>query len=282
LLALGGRSDLGEELESLLGDCCGPGSAYDTQRQHLSTYAHAHYADLDPAEAPPRLASSAVELLRRGLTAAGPVASGPVIDLGCAVGRTSLELAQALAVPVLGVDLSFAMLRVGAALLAGRGVRYPRRRGGLVYERRCFAADFSRAGEVDFWACDAGCLPLADGALALAVSLNVIDCLASPHQHLRELARVLRPGGQALVATPYDWNAAATPVEAWLGGHSQRGASGGSSEVVLRSLLAGGGHPSAVAELSLLAEIPELEWRLRLHDRSAMTYLVHLLVLRRA
>ena len=42
------RDDLPEVIESLLGDCCGPGSAYDLSRQYLSTYSWGHYHDLDP------------------------------------------------------------------------------------------------------------------------------------------------------------------------------------------------------------------------------------------
>jgi hypothetical protein len=37
------RSDLSETMETLLGDCCGPGSAFDSHRQHVSTYAFDHY-----------------------------------------------------------------------------------------------------------------------------------------------------------------------------------------------------------------------------------------------
>ncbi|HTQ80486.1 MAG TPA: hypothetical protein VMM92_10855, partial [Thermoanaerobaculia bacterium] len=50
--AIQARTDLAAETESLLGDCCGPSSAYDLTRQHLSTYAWDHWADLDPMEVP--------------------------------------------------------------------------------------------------------------------------------------------------------------------------------------------------------------------------------------
>src|SRR5207244_13600015 len=90
---------------------------------------------------------------------------------------------------------------------------------------------------VDFWCCDATTLPFAPATFAFAQSINVIDCLAAPRDALAEMARVLRPGATALIATPYDWSPSATPVEQWLGGHSQRGALGGASEPVLRRLL---------------------------------------------
>src|SRR5205823_5523693 len=50
ILAIYGRRDLSDFLESMLGDCCGPGSVFDQTRQQLSSYAWDHYADLDPNE----------------------------------------------------------------------------------------------------------------------------------------------------------------------------------------------------------------------------------------
>ena len=48
LIPILSRRDLSETLESLVGDCYGPGSAFDSSRQHVSTYAFDHYGDLDP------------------------------------------------------------------------------------------------------------------------------------------------------------------------------------------------------------------------------------------
>ena len=47
---------------------------------------------------------------------------------------------------------------------------------------------------VDFWACDATCLPFRDAGFSLAASLNVLDCVQSPYDHMKELARVLIHG----------------------------------------------------------------------------------------
>ena len=109
----------------------------------------------------------------------------------------------------------------------------------------------------------------------------MLDCVQSPYDHLKELARILRPRAGAIISAPYDWNANATPVESWLGGHSQRSESQGASDIMLRSLLAGGDHPCAVQELELISEAGALPWSLRLHDRSSMKYLVHLVVVRK-
>lgn len=274
------RADLSPETESLLGDCCGPGSPYDVTRQHLSTYAWDHWADLDPEEVPAERPGAVLRLLERTLALAGDLPSGPILDLGCAAGRTTFALAnQALpGCQALGVDLGFSMLRVAATALRQGRVRYPRRRVGVVYDRRDFPVRLPRSEAVDFWAADATALPFRDGAFAGIVALNVLDCLRTPYDFLAALPRLLAPGGKALLTCPYDWSPGATPVEAWIGGHSQRGPSRGASEPALRALLTPGAHPAAISGLRIVAEEESIPWRVRLHDRSAVEYRVHLIV----
>lgn len=272
------RDDVSPLVESLFGDCCGPGSLFDATRQYLSSYGAGHYDDLDPeVEAQP---GSVVAVLERGLELAssmGSAPAGPTLDLGCAVGRPAFELCARREGLVLGVDLNFAMLRVAArALREGRAV-YPRRRVGLVYDRREFPLTFPGSERLDFWACDALALPFADDSFSLATSLNVLDCVADPREHLATLGRVLRPSGQALLTTPYDWSPGATAPEAWIGGHSQRGGRG-PSEPILRELLGESEHPARVPTLRLRGELESLPWTVRIHDRYSANYGVHLLV----
>jgi SAM-dependent methyltransferase len=275
------RDDLSEVTESLLGDCCGPGSPLDQTRQQLSTYGFGHYGDLDPERTGPA-APSLLHILEEGLRRAGEPADGPLLDLGCSAGRTSFALAERYDRLVLGVDLNFAMLRLASRVLRRGEVGYPLRRVGVVYDRRRFRAAFPRAENVDFWACDAQFLPLPAGRCGLVASLNLLDCVASPYQHLQAIAAALRPGARAVIATPYDWSPGATAIEGWIGGHSQRGPEGGRSEAALRALLQPGGHPAALPGLALLAEAASLPWAVRIHDRSTMSYQVHLVVVQAA
>jgi SAM-dependent methyltransferase/uncharacterized protein YbaR (Trm112 family) len=276
------RDDLSSPMESILGDCCGPGSAFDQTRQHLSSYAFGHYSDLDPEEAPggeaPR--PPLLALLDEGLALSGGTrpALGPILDAGCSVGRASFELAGRFQALVLGVDMSFSMLRLASRALREGEVRYDRRRVGLVYDRRSFPVRFERAEDVDFWACDAQALPFPARSFSLAASLNLLDCVASPYEHLLSLSRVLREGARAVLASPYDWSPSATPIEGWVGGHSQRGPERGASEASLRALLSPGQHPAAIGGLSLVAESPSRPWLVRVHDRSVMQYSAHIVV----
>jgi len=156
-------------------------------------------------------------------------------------------------------------------------VRYPRRRVGLVYDRREFPARFANQDNVDFWACDVTALPFPAGTFSLAASMNILDSVHSPHEMLVSIARVLRPGGKLVLSCPYDWSSGVTPLEAWLGGHSQRSPAAGSSEASLRSLLTPGTHPGSINTLTLTAEKDQIRWHVRLHDRSTMTYSSHLI-----
>lgn len=277
------RKDLGGEMLSLLGDCCGPGSAFDICRQHLSSYAFDHYGDLDPIkeESGGPSPGSVLKLLKKGLTLVPGTVAGPVVDLGCSVGRTTFELAETTEDPILGVDLNFDMLRLAASVMNHGEAVYPRRKVGLVYDLRRFTAQFQGSSRVDFWDVDATVLPFPENTFGFASSLNLLDCVTSPYDHLKCLANVLRPEAYAILTTPYDWSVSATPLGAWLGGHSQRGENKGESEVVLKSLLAEGSHPAAIQQLELIDESMVEEWTVRLHDRGTMHYRAHIAAVRK-
>lgn len=281
ILPITARRDLSESTESILGDCTGPGSLFNTIRQHLSSYAWDHYGDLDPGEpSGDHAPGSVLRTLNEAWSIYGATPAGPVIDLGCSVGRTSFALAERHDELVLGVDMSFPMLRVAAGALNRGTVCYPKRRVGLVYERREFPVRFDGMENVDFWACDAAALPFADGTFSAATAMNTLDCIYSPTELLASLARVLKTDAKAILTCPYDWSPAATPIEAWLGGHSQRSQPGGDSAAILRSLLTPGAHPSSIAGLELFAEKDLLPWHVRMHDRSTVSYKAHLVVAR--
>lgn len=270
------RDDLPAEIASLLGDCAGPGTAYDVTRYHLSTYAWDHYAEFDPAEATGVTPGSVVRALARARGLAGAVPAGPRLDLGCSVGRATFELAGDGEL-VLGLDANFSMLRLAQRVGLRGEMAYARRRVGVVYDARRFAWTPPHAANADFWCCDAAALPFEDGVAAAVSALNLLDCVGSPAGAIAEWRRVLRGDGCLMLSTPYDWSAGATPPEQWLGGHSQRGPGAGAPEPVLRRVLR-----EATPGFEVLGEDAAFPWTVRLHDRSTMAYDLHMIAARAA
>ncbi len=204
-----------------------------------------------------------------------------MLDLGCAAGRTSFDLATRFPdALVLGIDIDAGVLRLAQAAARGR-VSYPRRRIGVAYDRRRFDVSLPDTERVDFWACDALALPFATGGADLVAALNLLDCVPEPRRLLAGLADAVRPGGRILLATPYDWARRATAPEHWIGGHSQRADHAGAGETFLRTLLTEGAHPQSIAGLTILAEDTDWPWHTWLHERSAVLYRTHLLALAR-
>ena len=267
------RDDLHPMLESLIGDCCGAGSELDTVRRHLSHYAVDHWGEFDPDPWPG--SGAVVRLLSEVLSLTPPPEGGLVVDLGCSIGRSSFELAARTGGLVLGVDLNLSMLRLAARVLRTGRVVYPRRRVGIVYDRRDHAVPTPAAEQVDFWACDAAALPFRHGSIGMAVSLNVLDCLADPYRHLQSLGAMLRPGGLGYLATPYDWSPQATQLGGWIGGHSQRGDDEGDPVRRMRALLT-----RARTGLEVVAERDGLDWEVRPYRRSRTLYSCHAMAVR--
>lgn len=282
------RDDLPHELESMIGESCGPGSHVDATRLNLSNYAWGHYGDLDPttSSTPGTTAGSSydhptgsvAEALNRGLELTTNGFTSPVLDAGCSVGRATFELAQTVDGLVVGVDLNYSMLRLAHHVLRYQEVRYPHRRGGLIYEDRRFPVPLDNTDRVDFWACDSTALPFRDGTFGGAVALNLLDCVASPWDLLGSLRSSLRTDAKLILTCPYDWSTSATDPQAWIGGHSPRSPGAGRSAKVLRALLTPGAHPVSIDGLRLSAELENIPWHVRLHDRSTVTYQLHLVI----
>ena len=178
-----------------------------SSRQGVSTYAWDAFADLDPAEGAhwPE-PGAARRCLAHLLTLAQPWAPagiGRALDLGCAAGRTSFDLAAA--APgglVLGIDGNLALLRLARRAATTGIVSYARRRIGMVYDQRHFPAGLPGRDRVDFWACDAAALPFAPAQAGLVLALNLLDCVADPAALLTAMASAVEPGGCLLLGTP--------------------------------------------------------------------------------
>lgn len=269
------REDLDPRIESLLGECAGPGSAFDTTRLHLSSYAWDHYGEFETRNAAPPRPSSIASVWQAVRQLVPTLAIGPAVEVGCSVGRVTFEMAEASQDLVLGVDLNASMLRLAQRVLRTGTVSFPMRTSGLLYERHECYLPFRSMDRVDFWIADGTALPFSSGTFARAVALNVIDAVASPLDLIRSVIDRVRPGGEILLATPYDWSSAVTHPAAWIGGHSPRAPGSGSGAEVLRALLTPGAHPASLNGVRIIGELEEVPWTVRMHDRAHCAYRLH-------
>ena len=120
--------------------------------------------------------------------------------------------------------------------------------------------------------------PAASSLFPAVSSLNVLDCVHRPLDHLAEMARVQDSAGSFCLVCPYDWSPPASDYDRWVGGHSQMGSLAGSSEATLRWIVSDEGPDPRLHGTRITAETPSLPWRIRVHARSTMHYQVHMIM----
>lgn len=162
---------------------------------------------------------SVAELLDTGALPAAACA----LDLGCAVGRSSFELARHCS-GVLGLDFSQAFIAAAERVRAG---------GSLAYEHTIEGARVSSAvavrpagvepARVRFAVGDAMALPADLGSFDVLHAANLLCRLPDPRVFLDRLPTLVKPGGQLLLTTPFTWLEEFTPPDRWIGGHPGRG-----------------------------------------------------------
>ncbi len=140
------------------------------------------------------------------------------LDVGCAVGRSSFELARSCA-EVVGVDFSSRFIEAAKVLQSGGALVYRR-----VDEGELCASLTARlpagvdAGRVHFEVGDACALRGDLGVFDVVLGANLVDRLPSPERFLAALPALVRPGGQLILTSPYTWMEDYTPRTKWLGG----------------------------------------------------------------
>lgn len=195
-------------------------SSYETDKL-LSEYAEFHYGDeyYGVPNFPKALAELAVQAM------AGKPAR-KALDLGCATGRATFELARHFD-QVTGIDFSARFIGLGVRLAEQGTIRYTLAdEGELVSYRERRLADMGLQEfrhKVEFYQGDACNLKPQFTGYDLILAANLIDRLYSPAKFLTAIHQRLAPGGLLLIASPYTWLTEHTKREEWVGGFKRDG-----------------------------------------------------------
>ena len=202
-----------------------PVSAYETDAM-VSQYAEFHYGEttLGVPNFPQAMAQLAIDFHRRH----GNGSTGRALDLGCATGRASFELAKTFD-KVIGIDFSARFIQVGIRLAETGAIRYMvPEEGELVSyrERRLDSLGLlETAQRVEFWQGDACNLKDIFGGFDLILAANLIDRLYAPRRFLDTVSDRLNSGGLLVLASPYTWLEEYTKRSEWIGGFKRDGES---------------------------------------------------------
>lgn len=199
-------------------------SNYETDKL-LSEYAEFHYGDtyFDVPNFPKAMAELAI-------AAMGNKPARSALDLGCASGRATFELARHFE-EVTGVDFSARFINQGVQLSQQGILRYTLAdEGELVFykERSLNSLELeSVKDKVSFFQGDACNLkPLYTG-YDLILAANLIDRLYEPAKLLRMIHTRINTGGLLVLGSPYTWLTEHTKKEFWVGGYKRDGESYG-------------------------------------------------------
>jgi len=185
-------------------------------------YCEAHYGTIyfEVPNFPSTCAAICLELMQGRTT-------GHALDLGCAVGRASFELARGGFAKVTGLDFSTRFFRLAARMQEDGYLRYAfPEEGEICSFHEIGLADFGLEAfrdRVEFSQADACNLPEKFAGYDLVLAANLIDRLYAPRQFLTTIHARINPGGLLVLTSPYTWDEAYTKKEEWLGGYRDAG-----------------------------------------------------------
>ncbi len=193
---------------------------YETD-ELVTQYMEFHYGDryFEVENYPAKCAQICIELIHNGATR-------KALDLGCAVGRTSFELARTFD-EVIGVDLSARFIECATQLKKRGTLDYSIiTEGELVIPRQADLAALKLdqiANRVTFFQEDACDLSARHEGYDLIFAGNLLDRLQDPRRFLDSVHQYLNMGGVLVMSSPYTLLEEYTPRENWLGGYSEDG-----------------------------------------------------------
>jgi 5-histidylcysteine sulfoxide synthase/putative 4-mercaptohistidine N1-methyltranferase len=205
------------------------GNIYETDPL-ASQYAGLHYGEayLGVENFPAQCARIALELMKEKRRERA-------LDLGCAVGRASFELARGFA-HVTGLDYSARFIKLAVELKEKGHIRYVLPEEGEIVSHH--EANLSGFGldaikdRVDFYQADACNLKPIYTDYDLVLAANLIDRLYDPAKFLTMISGRMLPGGLLILVSPYTWLEEFTPRDKWIGGFRKDGENWTTSQAI--------------------------------------------------
>jgi 5-histidylcysteine sulfoxide synthase/putative 4-mercaptohistidine N1-methyltranferase len=152
--------------------------------------------------------------------------NGAALDLGCATGRTSFELAKYFD-KVTGLDFSARFIRIGTQLKESGKLNYSRiEEGKLDTFQEIKLSDYGLGAykdKVEFVQGDACNLKPFFSGYDLLIASNLIDRLYDPIKFLQDVHNRINVGGLLVLSSPYTWLEEFTDLENWVGGYRKDG-----------------------------------------------------------
>ena len=189
--------------------------------------------------------------------------AGVALDAGGAVGRFAFEMSGRCDFAI-GIDTSVAFVRAARQLMQERSLSFAlKEEGQLGREATIRLPDDWRSERVEFLVANALALPFRRDAISLFASLNLVDKVPAPLDHLREMNRVTRDrDAQFLLSDPFSWSVEAAPPQAWLGGTSAGRFAGRGQANIARLLADPEGELAPVWQVD---ESGHVWWKIRTH-----------------
>jgi putative 4-mercaptohistidine N1-methyltranferase len=147
-------------------------------------------------------------------------AQGRALDLGCAVGRSSFELAALGFSEVTGIDYSHSFINAARHLQTGASLAYDRLDEGS--QRTTLTARAMPRPGIHFEQGDAMNLRTDLAQFDLVHAANLLCRLTHPQKLIERLHDLVKTGGQLLLTTPCTWLADFTPPENWPTGSTSK------------------------------------------------------------
>ena len=139
------------------------------------------------------------------------------LDIGCAAGRLTFELGRVVDW-TLGIDTSKPLIEAARRMARDHSVTVQTQESGAQpASRRLILPSAMRRSSVEFRIGDAQNLTaFSDGFFHVVAAVNVLCRLRRPRRFLSQLPRLVMPGGQLIVASPFSWLEDYTPRREWL------------------------------------------------------------------